>query len=131
MRIDLRQAALVALAAGAAGSLGLFLRAGRRTPGPLLVIMFCWVMSPFVALAWASVASKRWSPPVRSALHSVMLVVALGSLTAYAWDAARPREAQPAAFYVAVPPAGWLLGAVALSTAAIVARRRARTRKGD
>jgi len=124
--MNLRAAALIALAGGAAGSVGFFLRAGQQTPRPLLVMMFIWVISPYLALVWAHVASRRWSAPARAALHVVMLVVALGSLAVYAGDAAWPRKAQPAFFYVAVPPACWLLGAIVVPLAAMMARRRAR-----
>ena len=51
----LRGMALIAVVAGAVGSLGLMLRADQRTPRFLLVLFFFWVLSPFVALAWANV----------------------------------------------------------------------------
>ena len=64
--------------AGAAASLVLLLRAGERTPPLLLVLFVGWVLSPFAGLALASVLSKRWSAPTRTALHWVMIAVALG-----------------------------------------------------
>ena len=48
-------AALIAVVVGAAGSVGLLLRAGQRTPRLLLVLMTIWVLSPFIALVWANV----------------------------------------------------------------------------
>src|SRR5206468_419698 len=81
----LRGAALIALVGGAAGSFGLMLRAGQRTPRFLLVLFAFWVLSPFVAFVLADVLSKRWSVAIRAALYSVILVVALGSVAIYAY----------------------------------------------
>ncbi len=50
----LRAAAQAAVVAGAVGSVGLMLRAGQRTPLFLLVLFVFWILSPFVALAWAN-----------------------------------------------------------------------------
>jgi len=125
----LRAVALVAVLAGAAGSAGFFLRAGQRTPRLLLLLMAIWVFSPFVALIWANVISIRWSVFTRATLYSVMLVVALGSLAIYGYDALRPRKAQAAFVFVAVPPASWLLIAIAFPTAALMSRRL--SRRGD
>ena len=70
------------MSAGAAGSLGLMLRAGQ--PFRILLLLFAiWVLAPFIAVAAASVISKRWSLPTRVALYSAMLVVALCSLAVY------------------------------------------------
>ena len=120
----LRSATLIALLAGAAGSFGFFLRAGRHTPGFLLVIMAAWVMSPFAALVWAHVVSEGWPRQTRAALSGVMLVVALGSVAAYAADAVWPRRSQPAAMFVLIPPVSWLMSVVVVTTAALIARRR-------
>ncbi len=125
----LRAAALIAVLAGAGGSVGLMLRAGQRTPRLLLVLFFFWVLSPFVALVLAHVVSKRWSVLTRATLYSVMLVVSLGSLAIYGYDALRPRKAQAAFWYVLVPPASWLLIAIVLPVAALISGRR--SRRGD
>jgi hypothetical protein len=122
----LRAAGLIAVLAGAVGSVGLMLRAGQRTPRLLLVIFFFWVLSPFVALVWADVVSKRWSALTRATLYGVMLVVALGSLAIYGNDALRPRKAQPAFVFVLVPPASWLLIAIVVPVAALISGRRSR-----
>ena len=79
----LRAVALIAVAAGTVGSLGLMLRADQRTPRFLLVLFFIWVASPFVALAWANVVSRSWQVLTRGALYGVTLLVALGSLAFY------------------------------------------------
>ena len=50
----LHAAALIALPAGAVGSVGLLLRAGQRNNSRLLLVLFTiWVLSPFLALASA------------------------------------------------------------------------------
>jgi pimeloyl-ACP methyl ester carboxylesterase len=69
----LRSSANIAVALGAAGSIGLLLRAGQRTPRLLLVLMAIWVLSPFIALIWASLVSKHWSRPTRAALYTFTL----------------------------------------------------------
>jgi hypothetical protein len=122
----LRAAGLIAVLAGAVGSVGLMLRAGQRTPRLLLVLFFFWVLSPFVVLVWADVVSKRWSALTRAALYGVMLVVALGSLAIYGNDALRPRKAQPAFVFVLVAPASWLLIGVVVPVAAWISGRRSR-----
>ena len=77
----LRKAASIAVLAGAVGSVGLLLRATDRNPSQLLVVLLAiWVVSPFVALLWASIVSKGWSVLIRVTLYGVMLVVPLSSL---------------------------------------------------
>ena len=125
----LRVAALIAVVAGAAGSIGLMLRAGHP-PLFLRVLFAIWVLSPFAALVLADVVSKRWSVPTRATLYTMMLVVTVGSLAIYGFDAVRPRRAQPAFVYVVVPPASWLLIAVAVPSAALLSRRLSRRSAG-
>ena len=91
----LRAAALIAVLAGAAGSFGLMLHAGRRNDSRILLVLFTiWVLSPFVALVLADVVSKRWSVLTRATLHSVMLVLTLGSLAIYGDAALGPPEGE-------------------------------------
>ena len=122
----LRAAALIVVLAGAAGSLGLMLRAGQRTPRFLLLLFVIWVLSPFVALVFADVVSKSWSVPTRATLYGVMLVVTLGSLAIYGDDALGHRRPQAAFVYVIVPPASWLLVAIVVPMAALISRRQSR-----
>jgi len=120
----LRASARIAVMAGAVGSLALMLRAGRRTPPFLLLIFVFWVLSPFVALAAADRVSTRWSVLTRATLYCAALVIAVSSLAIYG-GLVSPPAGSPAAFiYVAVPPASWLLIAVAVSIAAFASRRR-------
>ena len=122
--------ALIAVMAGAVGSVGLMLYAGRHAPWLLIVLFAMWVLSPFIALASATVVSKRWSVLTRATLYSVMLVVALGSLAVYGADALRPPRAQAAFVFVVVAPASWLLSAIAVAIAAFISRRRSRRDDG-
>ena len=118
----LRATALIAVLVGAGGSLALMFHAGQRTPRLLLVLFTFWVLAPFVTLVLAYVVSTRWSVLTRTTLYVVTLVITLGSLATYGHDAWRPRQAQAAFVYVAVPPASWLLIAIVLSAAALISR---------
>lgn len=126
----LRAVALIAVVTGAAGSLGLMLRAGRSTPRFLLVIFVFWVLSPFAALAWANVVSKRWSVLTRAALYCVTLVVTLGSLAFYAELVAPPAGSPNAFVFVIVPPVSCLLLAIVVPVAAFTSRRLSRRGEG-
>ena len=120
----LRAMALIAVGAGAVGSLGLMLRADQRTPRFLLVLFVFWVLSPFVALAWANVVSKRWPVLIQAALCCVTLVITLGSLVFYGKLVLPPAGSPRAFVFVAVPPASWLLMTIVVSIAALISRRR-------
>ena len=119
----MRAVAIVALIVGAVGSIGLMLHA-KQHPPPLLVGLFViWVLSPFAALGAAHRASKRWASGTQTTLHVVTMFVVLASLLIYGDDAVNHRTAHPAFVYVAVPPASWLFGVIALLIAALRARR--------
>ena len=111
---------------GAAGSLVLLLRAGERTPPLLLVLFVGWVVSPFAGLALASVLSKRWSAPTRTAIHWVMIIVALGSIVAYGAEATGLTGARTAAVFLLVPAASWVAAVLAVATTAARSRRESR-----
>lgn len=117
----LRAAALVAVAAGAAGSLGFMLIAGHP-PLFLRVLFAIWVLSPFAALVAADAASARWPRLTRLTLYSLMLAVTLVSLGIYGTVALGPPRPQKAFVFVVVPPTSWLLIAVALPLAAWLSR---------
>src|SRR5436309_4919648 len=121
----LHTAAVIALWAGAAGSVGLMLYAGHRVGAPrlLLGLFAMWVVSPFVMLAVGYVMSKRWSVLTRATLYGVTPVVAVASLAIYgaaAFGAPRPKTA----VFVIVAPASWLLTAILIATAAFLSRSR-------
>ena len=119
----LRTAALIALPAAAAGSVGFMLRAGHRNPSRVLLILFAiWVLSPFVALVFATILSKDWSVLTRTTLYAVILVLTVSSLAIYGDVALGPPRAKTAFAFVVVPPASWLLIAMVVSIAALVSR---------
>ncbi len=114
----LRTVARFAVVVGAVGSVALMLRAGRNTPRLLLVFFVIWVLSPFVALAWATAVSQRWPARTRATLYWVTLVVTLGSVAFYGELIKRPAGTANAFVFVAVPPASGLLLAIVLLFAA-------------
>jgi hypothetical protein len=126
----LRAVAMIAVVAGAGGSVGLMLRAGHRNASRILLVLFgIWVLSPFMALVLANVVSKRWSVLTRATLYSVMLVLTLGSLAAYGDVALGPPRAKPAFVFLVVPLASWLLIAIVVPIAALISGRL--SRQGD
>jgi hypothetical protein len=113
-----RAAGMVAILAGAIGSVGFVFYYGQRNPSRLLIVLFAvWALSPFVALFAADRRSARWPPQTRATLYGVMLVIAAGSLATYANAALGPPRAQGAFAFVIVPPLSWLLSGVAVSVA--------------
>jgi len=127
MCFGLRTAALIAVLAGAVGSVGLLLRATNRNPSQLLVLLLAiWVVSPFMALLWASIVSTRWSVLTRVTLCAMMLIVPLSSVAFYVADAIWPRTSPGPFVFIPVPPASWLLGAILVLIAAFISGRRSR-----
>jgi hypothetical protein len=118
----LRAAALIAVLVGAVGSIGFLTRVGRRAPRFLLVLFVLWALSPFMALVWANLVSKRWSVVTRATLYTVMLVLTLGSLAIYGAVALGLSRAKPAAVFLLVPSASWLLIAIVVPIAGITRR---------
>ena len=95
----LREVSLGAVVAGAVVSVGLMLRAGRSTPSLLLVLFVIWILSPFVALRWAIIVSKRWSVLTRATLYCVTIIITLGSPTIYG-GVISPPAGSPRAFLI-------------------------------
>jgi hypothetical protein len=126
----LRAAALIAVLAGAAGSVALMFRVGHRAPGLLLVLFTGWVLSPFMALAWANEISKPWSVLTRATLYVVMLVITLGSLAIYGALAFGPLRAKTGFVFLVVPAASWLLTAIVVPIAALISRKLSRRADG-
>ena len=122
-----RAVAIIAAVAGAVGSIGLTLYVGRHNTSRILLSLFViWVLSPFVALIFASAVSKPWPVLTRATLYSVMLVLTLGSLAVYADVAFGPARAAPAFALLVIPLVSWLLIAIALPAAAFISRRLSR-----
>jgi hypothetical protein len=126
----LRALALLALMVGGGGSVGFMLRACQRNPSRLLLVLLAiWVLSPFLALAWANVVSKRWKVVTRTAHYCMTLVLALGSLAVYGDIVKVKPHGSPNAFlFVAVPPVLWLIMAIVFAIAALLSRRRSHFR---
>ena len=109
-------AALLAIFAGATGSLTLMFLVGRRNQSRILMLLFTlWVLMPYVSLFIASKVSRRWTPNTRAALQSMTLIVAAVSVAIYAVVAFGPPRPQPAFWFLIVPPASLIL------TSAVVA----------
>ena len=125
--MSLRAAARIALVAGAVASLALMLLAGRSSPRLVLVGFVGWILSPFVLLAWADRVSHRWSDLTRTTLSVVTLVITLGSLAIYGVVMVRSAGSPRGPAFVAVPPASWLLIAIAVGIAALASRHRPST----
>ena len=127
-------AARIALAAGAAGSVGMMLRVGHRNeasiPGILVAFFTGWVASPFIALALADSVASRWAAPTRSALRALILIVPVASLLIYGYVASSPPRPKPAAVFLLVPLGSWVLMAILITVAASVARGRSRRGAG-
>jgi hypothetical protein len=106
----LRAAVFMAVPIGAVGSIGFMLRVGQRNESRMLLAMFTvWVLSPFLALAWAQAKSRRWPASAQSLLSGVTLLVAFGSLLIYGIVALGPPRPQPAFWFLMLPLASWLL----------------------
>jgi hypothetical protein len=120
----LRLTALVALVIGAVGAIGLWISAAKHPPPLLIVLFVIWVLSPFVILGIGHVMAKRWALSTQSALYWVTLLVTIVSIGIYADDAVSHRTAHHAAVYVVVPPASWIVSAVATGLGAWIAKRK-------
>lgn len=109
----IRPAALAAVVAGAAVSLGLMLRAGQRNgatiPLVLLVLFTGWVLSPFIAMLVAEAVSKGRPAAIRTRLHVTMLIVTLGSLAFYTGLVPMPAKAKTASVFLMVPLGAWVI----------------------
>ena len=124
----LRTSALIGALLGAVGSVGFVLWAGRRNDSRMLLVLFAvWVLTPFLALLAANLVSRRWSVVSRAALHGVILVCALATLAIYGVFVLGPSNAKSVFAFIVLPPATWLLIAVVVPLAALVAGRLAKT----
>jgi hypothetical protein len=122
----LRMLVVQALVGGAAGSVAFMGYVGRHNSSALLIALFTvWVLSPFAVLAAGLAASRRWSFRTRQVLYVVTVAVALGSLALYGDVAVNPRP-QPAFRFIVVPPATWLVIAIAAAAVALLSNRSPR-----
>ena len=114
-----RRLALAILPVAALGSLACMFFVGRHNPSIIIMVLFAgWVLSPFVAFAWAERRCAEWSPRARTMLYVTMLLVALVSLAIYAAVVVL-LPAKPAAMFLIVPFGSWLLMGIGM----LIARR--------
>ena len=109
----LRTAAFFAVAVAAFGSLSFMFTAGSRQRSMLLMALFTgWVVSPFVALGWAARISVRWPPFASAAICLGILALTVLSLLMYSGTLPMPTGSRPAAVFLLVPLASWVLIAI-------------------
>jgi cation transport ATPase len=119
-----RRAAAIALPAGAVASVALLFTATRRNPSRLLIaLLMLWVLTPYVALAGGSVFSRRWAAASRATIDWLIITVALGSCTVYAYAVFGPPLQKGGFPFIALPPALCLLIAIVTAIAARASRR--------
>ena len=120
----LRVISIIALIAGAIGSLVFMFHAGQNTPRLLLILFIFWVLAPFTALLWATMISKRWSVLTRGTLYCVTLIVSFGSLAIYSeLIDVKPAGSANAFLFVAVPPASVIFIATIVPITAFISSR--------
>jgi hypothetical protein len=126
-----RSTVLIAVLASAVCSAGLMLRAGQRQNSRILLLLFgIWVLSPFVAAAWAHAVSRNWSAVTRTTLYVVILVFTLSSLAIYSAAAFGLLRAKVGFIFLVVPFASWLLITIVPAGAALISRKLLAGRKG-
>jgi hypothetical protein len=120
----LRAAARLAVVVGAIGATALMLYVGRRNQHYWLLVMFVlWDVAPFLALGFADLYLARWSAATRTTLYVVTLLITVVSLGVYLDVIVRPRP-QPAAPFLIVPVAAWLVMLIAVPMAAYLSGNR-------
>ena len=125
MRAMLERWARLAIWIGALGAIAMLLRTGYRvgTPGFLLAIIGAWVVSPFILLRMLLRWGRHWPLALREVLYVVAIVVGVGTLAVYLRVALVPIRAKPAVPFVVMPPIAWIVTALALLVAWVMARR--------
>lgn len=116
---------MIAVVAGAGGSLGVMFRAGRHQKSLVLILLFTvWVLSPFVGFVLANVVSKRWSTPARATLSVVMLVITMASLAIYGAVAFEYTTLKVGFVFLVVPLASLVIIAIVVTVAKLISDRR-------
>ena len=124
----LRKTGLIALVAGAAGSVCIMLYSSRNSSQHFLKVLFTiWVLSPFLLLELGDIVSERWRLIARPGLYWMMMVIAVGSLAIYGLAVLRSPEAIPTPVFVATPPISGVAIAAIVGIALWISRRRARS----
>ena len=119
-----RTVALISVVAGIVVSEVLVIREGGRPQLLLTVAFVIWILLPFVALAWATFASKSWPVSARISLYCTTLLIVLGSVAFYGRIILH-RAGSPHAFpFVMGPLASWALMLAVVPTAVAISRKR-------
>lgn len=105
----LKAAAPIVIIAGAVGSLGLLILAGRQTPPTLLLLLATWVLSPFIGLILSHLSSNRWPVPARATVHLLTTALAIVSLVFYGIVAFGPPSGRTATPFMVLPLVSWML----------------------
>lgn len=109
--------------AGALGSLGFVLHAGRNNDSVLLVVLFViWVLSPFIALIVANLVSMRWPILSRALLYCLIIFITVGSLVCYSGALSFPGK-KPAFVFLVVPLLSWIFTVIVISISISLSRR--------
>jgi hypothetical protein len=107
---------------GALASFGLMLSVGHYQFNVLMLLFTIWDLSPFLALILVDAVSKHWAVFHRAALYTVMLIVAVASVTIYGSVVLRA-PAQPAFAFLVVPVGSWVLLILVVLVGHAVSRR--------
>ena len=105
--------ALAVVVAGAAAALGLMLRVAHPPP-TLLALFTVWVLSPFVALGFASAGTAGFASVPAATRHAALFAIVAGSLVVYGGMVPMPAGTRPAFPYLIVPLASWIVIVVTL-----------------
>jgi hypothetical protein len=120
----MRTIALIVTVIGIAVSEFFTIRAGGRPQVVLTFLFVIWILLPFVALAWANVASTHWPSLVRVALFFTTIVVTLGCMAFYGGVILPPARSAHAFPFVVGPIAAWAVMVIVVPLSAWISRKR-------
>ncbi len=121
----LSKGASLAVVLGAVGSLALMLYAFRFNPSKGLLILFVlWVSGPFVFTWTVNRIAQRWAWFPHTALHTVMLLLAVVTPAIYLVHLVRPLSPKGGFPFIVVPPISGLVVVSVLSVAVLKMRSR-------
>lgn len=111
--------------AGAFGAVALVIYVGRHNRSHLLQLIFVfWVLAPFATQAIADRLALHWPTSAQAALYKLTILLTMISVCAYAYGAFGPPLEKPAAIFVVVPAASWLITVVTVFMARLGSARR-------
>ena len=122
----LQTISLIAVIAGALGSLYLTLRAGHNNRSILLQALFTvWVLLPLILLGIENVLSRRWPDSARVALYCFILLLVPVSILGYL-GVFSPPGTKNAFVFLVIPLISWMLIAIVLPILVSQSRKRDR-----